>query len=162
MRWLLTSVVLVVPVILFAQARAPHIVRKNPSTLSRPTGYSHVVEVSGAVRTIYVAGQVAADRDGNVVGANDMKAQTEQVFKNLEAALAASGATFADVVKMNTYATDLSQSQAYRDVRARYYGADAPASTLVQVVRLARPEYMLEVEVVAAVRDGVRVVPAKQ
>jgi enamine deaminase RidA (YjgF/YER057c/UK114 family) len=91
-----------------------------------------------------------------------MKAQTEQVFKNLEAALAAAGATFADVVKMNTYATDLSQIQAYRDVRARYYGADAPASTLVQVVRLARPEYLLEVEVVAAVREGVRVVPAKQ
>lgn len=164
MRWLLTSVVVlvVIPVLLMAQRPTSHIKRTNPTTLSKPTGYTHVVEVSGPVKTIYIAGQVAADADGNVVGTNDMKAQAEQVFKNLEAALSAAGAKFSDVVKMNTYATDLSQIQGYRDVRARYFGADAPASTLVQVVRLARPEYMLEVEVIAAVREGVRTMPARQ
>jgi len=159
-RSILSLGLLAVPVLAFAQTRAPHIKRTNPSTLSKPTGYTHVVEVSGPVRTVYIAGQVAADQTGNVVGANDMKAQAEQVFRNLEAALTAAGAKFSDVVKMNTYVTDLAQVQAVRDVRSRYFGETAPASTLVQVVRLARPEYMLEIEVIAAVREGPRVVPA--
>ena len=157
---ILFAVLVLTPVVAFAQTRTPHIKRTNPSTLSKPTGYTHVVEVSGPVKTIYIAGQVAADKDGNVVGANDMKAQAEQVFKNLEAALTAAGAKFSDVVKMNTYATDLANVQAIRDVRSRYFGETVPASTLVQVVRLARPEYLLEIEVIAAVREGVRVVPA--
>jgi enamine deaminase RidA (YjgF/YER057c/UK114 family) len=169
MRWLLTSVVLLVPavvllapVLLRGQSPAPHIKRTNPPILSRPTGYTHVVEVSGAVKTIYISGQLAMDREGNLVGGSDMKAQSEQVFKNLETALAAAGATFSDLVKINTYVTDLSQIQAYREVRARYFGAESPASTLVQVVRLVRPEYLLEVEVIAAVREGARVTPARQ
>ncbi len=125
--------------------------RTNPPTLSKPTGYTHIVEVTGPVRTIYIAGQIAFDKDGNVVGAGDMKAQAEQVFRNLEAALSAAGAKFADVVKMNTYVTDMEKAPAVREVRARYFGEATPASTLVQVVRLARPELMLEIEVIAAV-----------
>ena len=160
MRYALAASLLLIPVMALAQTRAPHIKRTNPPTLSKPTGYTHVVEVSGPVKTIYIAGQVSADKDGNVVGAGDMKAQAEQVFKNLEAALTAAGAKFSDVVKMNTYATDLANVQAIRDVRARYFGDVVPASTLVQVVRLARPEFLLEIEVIAAVREGVRVVPA--
>jgi enamine deaminase RidA (YjgF/YER057c/UK114 family) len=85
-----------------------------------------------------------------VVGAGDMKAQAEQVFKNLQAALASAGAKFSDVVKMNTYITDMDQAPAVREVRARYFGDTTPASTLVQVVRLARPEFLLEIEVIAA------------
>ncbi len=125
--------------------------RTNPPTLSKPTGYTHIVEVTGPVRTIYIAGQIAFDKDGNVVGAGDMKAQAEQVFRNLEAALSAAGAKFADVVKMNTHVTDMEKAPAVREVRARYFGEATPASTLVQVVRLARPELMLEIEVIAAV-----------
>ena len=85
------------------------------------------------------------------MGEGDMKAQAEQVFKNLQTALASAGATFKDVVKMNTYTTDMSQVQPIRDVRARYFGDTVPASTLVQVVHLARPEFMLEIEVIAIV-----------
>jgi len=151
-----------VPALIGAQRTPSHIKRTNPPALSRPTGYTHVVEVSGPVRTIYIAGQVAADKDGNVVGAADMKAQAEQVFKNLQSALAAAGATFADVVKMNTYATDLTNVQAIREVRARYFGDVAPASTLVQVVRLARPEYLLEIEVIAAVRASAQPQPVSR
>ena len=138
-----------------AQVRQePHIKRTNPPALSTPTGYAHVVEVSGPVRTIYVAGQVSADAQGNIVGGGDMKGQAEQVFKNLDAALTAAGARFSDVVKMNTYATDLTNIQALREVRARYFGETLPASTLVQVARLARPEFLLEIEVIAAVRES--------
>src|SRR5512142_1499745 len=88
-----------------AQGRSPQIKRTNPPTLSTPTGYTHVVEVSGPAKTIYISGQIALDRNGNLVGGADMKAQAEQVFKNLEAALAAAGAKFSDVVKMNSYTT---------------------------------------------------------
>jgi reactive intermediate/imine deaminase len=156
---------LLVPVAAFAQARgrgrSPEIKRTNPATLSTPAGYTHVVEVSGPAKTIYISGQVALDARGTLVGAGDMQAQAEQVFKNLQAALAAAGATFGDIVKMNTYTTDMSQAQAIREVRARYFGSAAPpASTFVQVARLARPELLLEVEAIAVVATGPAVVPA--
>ena len=123
----------------------------NPSQLSAPTGYTHVVEVTDAARIVYVAGQVAFDRDRQVVGPGDMAAQAEQVFRNLEVALAAAGASFKDVVKMTTYVTDMSQAPVIRSARARYFGDTLPASTLVGVTALAHPELMVEIEVIAAV-----------
>src|SRR5438034_9540911 len=89
---------LFLPVLTLAQTRAPQIKRTNPPTLSKPTGYTHVVEATGG-KTIYISGQIALDKDGKVVGEGDMKAQAEQVFKNLQTALASAGATFKDVVK---------------------------------------------------------------
>ena len=122
----------------------------NPPSLSAPTGYTHVVEVLRG-KMVYIAGQVAFDQSGNVVGVGDFKAQTRQVLENLKAALSAAGATFENVVKVNTYVTDMSQLQTLREMRGEYFGAHPPASTLVQVVRLARPELMIEIEAVAAV-----------
>jgi reactive intermediate/imine deaminase len=148
MRIVMMLFLAAVPALAFAQT--PKIKRTNPPDLSKPTGYTHVVEASGG-RTIYVSGQIALDKDGKVVGQGDMKAQAEQVFRNLQAALGAAGASFKDVVKMNTYMTDLAQLQVVRDVRARYFGDVVPASTLVQVVHLARPEFLLEIEVIAVV-----------
>jgi reactive intermediate/imine deaminase len=153
---------LAVATLAWAQMPQAHIKRTNPSTLSKPTGYTHVVETVGAVKTVYISGQIAYDEAGNVVGAGDMKAQAEQVFKNLDVALKAAGATFGDVVKMNSYITDMSKAPAVREVRARYFANAAPASTFVEVKGLVRPELMLEVEVIAAVREGTRVVPATQ
>lgn len=151
MRSSLFTLVVLVPSIAMAQTNTAHVTRTNPPTLSTPTGYTHVVEVNGPGKTIYIAGQVALDKDGKVVGAGDMKAQAEQVFKNLEAALTAAGAKFSDVVKMNTYVTDIAQVSVVREIRARYFGTTTPASTLVQIIALARPELMIEIEVVAAV-----------
>lgn len=129
-------------------ARAVHI---NPDTLPAPRGYSHVVAVSGG-RTIYVSGQVPVDKTGAVVGAGDLTAQTRQVFENIKAALAAAGASFGDVVKLTFYVTDASQVQAVRDVRDRFIdAARPPASTLVEVRRLVRPEFLLEVDAIAHV-----------
>jgi enamine deaminase RidA (YjgF/YER057c/UK114 family) len=125
--------------------------RTNPPTLSAPTGYTHVVEVPAGARAVYIAGQVAFDRARQVVGVGDMAAQTEQVFRNLQAALAAAGATFADVVKMTTYVTDMGQAPVVRAARARYFGETLPASTLVGVTALAHPDLMVEIEVIAAV-----------
>ena len=144
MRIMLSAVFVFLPVLAFAQIK-----RTNPPALSTPTGYTHIVEVTGPNRTIYISGQIAYDQDGKVVGAGDMKAQAEQVFRNLEAALTAAGAKFSDVVKMNSYITDMSKIQAVRDVRARYFKDATPASTFVEVKGLVRPELLLEIEVVA-------------
>jgi reactive intermediate/imine deaminase len=148
--WLLALSTLI-PSVVFAQGGAPQVKRTNPPELTKPTGYTHVVEVTGPAKTIYISGQIAYDKDGKVVGAGDMKAQAEQVFKNLQAALGAAGAKFSDVVKMNSYITDMSKAQAVRDVRTRYFGDAVPASTFVEVKGLVRPELMLEIEVVAVV-----------
>jgi len=120
----------------------------NPQALSVPTGYSHVAEVSSG-RTIYIAGQVAFDKSGSVVGKGDFAAQATQVFENLKLALAALGATFDNVVKVNTYVTDMSQIQTLREIRAEYYGKNAPASTLVEIGSLANPDLMIEIEAIA-------------
>ena len=151
---LLIFAVLLLSVALFASAQSGRRGARylNPPNLSPPSGYTHVVEVNGG-RTIYIAGQVAFDKSGNVVGAGDFAAQTTQVFENLKVALASAGATFANVVKTNTYITDMTQIQALRDIRAKYYGANAPASTLVQISKLAREELMIEIEAIAVVPE---------
>jgi len=122
--------------------------RLNPPSLYKPSGYTHVVISTGA-RTIYVAGQVPNDKDANIVGQGDFRAQAVQVFENLKAALAAAGASFADVVKINTYVLDMSNIATLREVRTGYLSAEPPASTLVQVGKLAHPDFLLEIELIA-------------
>ena len=120
----------------------------NPETLAKPPSYTHVVEVVGACRTIHISGQLGIDRDGNVVG--DFRAQAVQVFENLKAALASVGATFADVVKLNSYLADIADLATLREVRVRYLNARAlPASTTIAVSGFARPGALLEIEAVA-------------
>jgi enamine deaminase RidA (YjgF/YER057c/UK114 family) len=118
-----------------------------------PAGYSHVVEVRGG-RTLYLAGQVAAGADGKLVGEGDFRAQIKQVFANLDARLQEAGASFKDLVKLNYYLTDASNLAALREVRNGYINPQAPpASTLVVVKQLVRPEYLCEVEAIAVVND---------
>jgi len=113
--------------------------------------YSHVVTISGSGKIVYIAGQLARDIDGNCVGVGDMRAQMEQTFQNLDHCLKAAGATWADVVKTNTYVTDFDAFQACADVRMRYFGVATPTSTTVGVTRLAGPDFMVEIEAVAVV-----------
>jgi enamine deaminase RidA (YjgF/YER057c/UK114 family) len=122
--------------------------RSNPPALHKPMGYTHVVEAAPR-RTIYISGQVAFDQNGALVGPGDLKAQTEQVFRNLKAALESCGATLEDVAKITVFMLDATQIQVYRDVRDRHFTRSLPASTLVQVVRLARPEWLIEIEAIA-------------
>jgi len=123
--------------------------RIQPDGLATPPTYSHVVK---AGNTIYIAGQVAQDERGDLVGAGDFVAQATQVFENLGKALAAAGVGFEHLVKTTVYVTDPRYRELLRDVRTRYLGSDAlPASTLVVVAGLALPEYLLEIEAVAVV-----------
>ena len=120
----------------------------NPDGVHKPTGYSHAARVGNL---IFVAGQVSVDESGNLIGPGDAAAQAEQVFRNLERVLAGCGARMADIVKMNVFLTDARHLPALREVRQRYLSDHTPTSTVVQVVALARPELLMEIEVVAAV-----------
>ena len=149
-RLAVLTVVLFVGVAAGALGQSARLRHINPPGLSKPTGYTHVVApVKG--RLVFVAGQVAVDANGTVVGKGDFAAQAKQVFENLSAAVKAAGGTMADVAKINVYATDVSQIAAFREVRQQYFTSTPPASTFVQVVGLARPEFLLEVEAIVAV-----------
>ena len=127
--------------------------RLNPEGLQQPRGYSHVVVVKGG-RTVYVAGQVALDAKGELVGKGDLKAQATQVFENLRTALRAAGADFDHVVKLNTYVVNYRPAMldTLRAVRGSFMGEVAvPASTLVGVQALAREGFLIEIEAVAVV-----------
>ena len=129
-----------------AQDAAPRFI--NPPGLTKPGGYTHVV-VSADGRTAYIAGQVAYDSTGAVVGAGDFRAQAKQVFGNLQVALASVGASFKDVMKTTTFITDMKHLATLREVRGRYFDAvHPPANSLIPVVALASPQLMLEIEAV--------------
>ena len=123
----------------------------NPVTVHPPFGYSPVVEGT-AGRPVYSAGLVALDPTGALVGADDIRAQTRQVFDNLRAALEAVGAGFEQVVKLNFYLVDATHLPAIREVRDQYVNTrQPPASTAVEVRRLFREDALIEVEAVAVI-----------
>jgi enamine deaminase RidA (YjgF/YER057c/UK114 family) len=125
----------------------------NPPTLPKPVGYSHVVEVPRG-RTLFISGQVALDSAGNLIGRGDFVAQTEQVFKNIQAALESVGAGCKDLAKLTIFVVDISQVPALREIRNRYVNsANPPASSLVQVKGLVREEFLVEIEAVAVVPE---------
>jgi len=127
----------------------------NPPTLSKPNGYSYIVEVNSG-KVVYVAGQIAADQDGNIVCKGDFAGQVRQVFENLTAATKAVGGSLKDIVKLNYYISetvDRSLIPKLREIRAGYLPSPMPpASTLLFVKGLASPDYLIEIE--AAVVNG--------
>ena len=126
----------------------------NPSTLSKPPGYSHVVEMTGPGRTAWIAGQLGIDKNGQIVSP-DFRAQAVQTFENLKAALAEVGASFEHVVKVNNYLLDPSHLPIFREVRDQYLNTAAPpASTTIAISAFARPGALLEVEAVAVLPEA--------
>lgn len=120
-----------------------------PNAPAKPA-YAHVVSTTRQ-KTIHVAGQLARDAAGKNVGVGDGKAQMRQVCENLKAALAAEGATMADVVTITAYITSWEKFREAADVRAEYFGANLPTATAVQVVALAFPEALFEINAIAMV-----------
>ena len=124
----------------------------NPPALSRPAGYSHAYEAQGG-RTLYLAGQVAFDQAGRVIGAGDVVAQFRQVCVNLQALLTSRGGQLTDVVKLNIYVTSKADYKARtREVGAvyrEYFGKHFPAMTLVEVKSLYDDACLIEIEGVA-------------
>ena len=131
----------------------PVINRVNPPELGEPPGYSQIVEIV-AGRIVFISGQIAVDADGNVVGKNDFAAQAERVFQNLSIALQARGCTAANLVKLTVFLTDMDNLGRYREARNRFFASvtppAAPAVTLVEVSKLYGPDFMIEIEAIAA------------
>lgn len=125
----------------------------NPKTMAPPPGYTYVVDTSGPVRTVYIAGQLGLDTENRLVGApGDFSAQAEQAFVNLKLALASVGATIKDVVKINNYLIDMGHIGQFREVRDRHINVkQPPASTTVAISQLARPGALFEIEAIAVV-----------
>lgn len=122
-----------------------------PDTMPKSIGYSQLALVTGGTLA-FVAGQVALDKSGDIVGRGDFRAQIQQVFENLKSALEAAGGTFHDVIKLNTYFVNLADLSTFREVRDKYINLkNPPASTAVQVPGLFRPEFLVEVEAVAVI-----------
>jgi reactive intermediate/imine deaminase len=116
---------------------------------------SHYTDAVAAGDTLYLSGIVPVDAEGNVVG-DDVVAQARQVFDNMRRVLAAAGARPADVVKVTIYLLDVDHRPLINPVRQEFFGSARPASTLVEVSRLAFPGALLEIEAVAHLGDGVR------
>lgn len=140
------STVLLLALLITASGAAQEIRRINPEGMTQPTSYNHVVRFD---RLLFIAGQVSTDGDGNVIGAEDMRAQVRQVHENLKAVLASQGADFGDVTKITIYTTDIDAFRESADIRSEYWSEGAPASTLVQIDRLARPVFLVEIEAIA-------------
>ena len=118
-----------------------------PKNLHRPFGYAHAIQID---KTLYISGQIPLDLDMNVVGKNDIAAQTEQVYGNLKSILEDVGGTMTNIVMLNIYCTDLEAFDRHtRDLRKKYFGDYYPAITAVEVKRLYRPDFMIEVEAIA-------------
>jgi enamine deaminase RidA (YjgF/YER057c/UK114 family) len=131
--------------------------RLNPPTMEKPPGYSHIAEVTGPARVVYFAGQLGVDTSGTFAGGpGDFRAQTVQAFENLKAALAAVGAGFEHLVKINNYLVDIERNMAaFREVRDLCLAPSAlPASTTIGVPALARPGGLFEIEAVAVLPAG--------
>jgi enamine deaminase RidA (YjgF/YER057c/UK114 family) len=137
-------------ILVLAAPKGPAVRFVNPPGLAKSPRYSHVAEISRG-KLILISGQVAQDASGNLVGAGDLGAQTRQVFENLKIALAASGASFKNVVNLTSFIVDMSQLEKYREIRAEYLKgmSEPPTSTTVGVPRLVREGYLLEVEAIA-------------
>jgi 2-iminobutanoate/2-iminopropanoate deaminase len=126
----------------------------SPAQLPTPVGYSHIAEITGG-KLIYIAGQVAMDASGKLVGEGDYPAQLRQVFANLNTALEAAGASFRNVVKLNYFiveSIDRSQFFAYREIRDRYVDTGhPPVATVIRVSGLFLPEFLVEIDAIAVI-----------
>jgi reactive intermediate/imine deaminase len=123
----------------------------QPESIPEPVAeYAMGVEVSGG-RTVYVAGQIALDADGDLVGEGDFRAQARQVLTNVQAVIEEAGGSISDIVKLTTFLTDMSDYDAFCEVRSEFLKAPFPAATLVEVSSLVRPEWMLEAEAIAVI-----------
>jgi 2-iminobutanoate/2-iminopropanoate deaminase len=124
----------------------------TPKTLHRPFGYAHAIQIDN---TIYISGQIPLDQEMNVVGKNDIAAQTERVYENLRKVIEEAGGSMSSIVMLNIYCTDLeAYDKKTRHLRKKYFGDYYPATTAIEVKRLYRPDFMIEVEAIAVLDDN--------
>jgi enamine deaminase RidA (YjgF/YER057c/UK114 family) len=127
----------------------------NPDDMVKPRGYSHAVSVSGNYKTVYIGGQNAIDRNGNLVGKNSLKDQTEQILINIEKILKQANAKTEDVIKMNIYILSGQNPVEGFQVFQKRWGMtkDLPIVTAVFVAGLGNPDWLVEIEAIAVVKE---------
>jgi enamine deaminase RidA (YjgF/YER057c/UK114 family) len=123
----------------------------NPEGLPVPRGSYSVVTISQPGRMVFIAGQTASDPEGKIVGVGDARAQTRYIIGKIKRAVEAAGGTINDLVAMNIFTTDVRYHRDINETRREVLGSNFPTSTMVQVVALARPELMLEVNAIAVI-----------
>lgn len=123
----------------------------NPAGLPVPRGSYSLVNIAQPGRMVFIAGQTASDGDGNVVGVDDPRAQTRAVLGKVKLAVEAAGGTMRDIVAMNVFSTDVRYHRDINETRREVFGSNFPTSTMVQVVALARPELLLEINAIAVI-----------
>lgn len=125
--------------------------RLYPKGMWKPRGsYSQVV-ITDPGRMVFLAGQVAVDEEGKIIGVGDIRAQTTQALKNIQRGVEAAGGTLSYIVTMTVFTTDARYHSDVNEIRREVFGSDFPASTMVQVVALARPELLIEINATAIV-----------
>jgi 2-iminobutanoate/2-iminopropanoate deaminase len=148
MRLSLYLLFLLISISGFSQTDSSIVKYHSPASVSATKGYSHSAEIDlGNCKMIILSGQIALDRNGNLVGKNNLEQQTEQIFTNIKNIIAESGGTMTDVVKFGIYIIDATQVQTIRNVRDKYINQNnPPTSTLVQVSKLVRDDLLIEIE----------------
>lgn len=147
------AITLLTSYIAFSQTSSGIVHFLNPSSVSKPTGYSHSAVIDlGNCKMVTISGQVALDSSGKLRGQGDLAKETEQVFVNIKSILQAAGGSMDHIVKTGIFVVDLTQLQAFREVRNRFINSrNPPASTLVQVSRLFREDLLIEIEATAVI-----------
>ncbi len=125
----------------------------NPPTVSTPKSYSHAAVIDlGNCTMLIISGQVALDKQGNLVGSGDIGKQTAQAFQNIKSILESEGGTMSNIVKLGYFVTDMSNIQDLRKTRDQFINTkNLPASTMVQVSRLFREDLLIEIEATAII-----------
>ncbi len=125
----------------------------NPEALNQNPAFTNVVVVTGPVKTVYVGGQDAVDASGTLIGKGDLSAQTEQVLKNIQAALAAGGAEVEHIIKWNIFIVEGQPIRAGFEAFQRFWGnrPNPPVITVVFVAALANPDFLVEMDAIAVV-----------
>jgi enamine deaminase RidA (YjgF/YER057c/UK114 family) len=123
----------------------------NPEGLPLPRGSYNLVNIAQPGRMVFIAGQTASDHEGKVVGAGDAKEQTRFILGKIKRAVEAAGGTMNDIVAMSIFTTDVKNHRDINETRREVLGGNFPTSTMVQVVALARPELLLEINATAVI-----------
>lgn len=123
----------------------------NPEGLPVPRGSYSLVNVAQPGRMVFIAGQTASDHGGNIVGVGDARAQTTFILGKIRLAVEAAGGSVNDIVALNVFSTDVRHHREINEARREFFGTNFPTSTMVQVVALARPELLLEINAIAVI-----------
>lgn len=122
--------------------------------LAVPNGhFAHATYTDGPGRVVYISGMTARNKEGGITGIGDIKAQTHQVCQNLDAAVRAAGGTLDDITRLDVYVTDMEQFEAIHEVRREYFTGTPSASTMVEISRFVKKEYLIEMNAIAFIPE---------